>query len=64
MTKNKDQPSQGTTKPPGFLREVAYYLRTQKRWWLTPIFVVLALLALVAILAGVGPVLPFIYTLF
>ncbi len=55
----KRQPS-----APSFAREVIRYLKTQKRWWLTPIILALLLLALVALLAGVAPVLPFIYTLF
>mgnify|MGYP007099086268 FL=1 len=35
-----------------------------KRWWLTPILLVLALLSLFALLAGIAPVAPFIYSLF
>lgn len=49
---------------PSFLREILHYLRHSKRWWLTPILVVLFLLALVALLSGLAPALPFIYTLF
>ena len=52
------------SKPPSFMAEVWHYLKTQKRWWLTPILLVLLFLALVALLAGLGPALPFIYTLF
>lgn len=50
--------------PPSFTREIFRYLKTQKRWWLTPILLVLLFLALVALLAGLAPALPFIYTLF
>ena len=51
-------------RPPSFAREIFRYLKTQKRWWLTPIILVLLFLALVALLAGLAPALPFIYTLF
>lgn len=47
-----------------FAGEVLRYLKTQKRWWLTPIILVLLFLAVVALLAGIAPALPFIYTLF
>lgn len=50
--------------PPSFLGEILYYLRHQKRWWMIPIILVLAFLAAVALLAGLAPALPFIYTLF
>ena len=50
--------------PPSFTREIFRYLKTQKRWWLTPIILVLLFLALVAFLAGLAPALPFIYTIF
>ena len=46
------------------LKEIINYLRQNKRWWLTPIILVLLLLALVALSAGLAPVLPFIYTAF
>lgn len=49
---------------PSFTSEVLRYLRQSKRWWLTPIILVLLLLAAVALLSGLAPALPFIYTLF
>ena len=49
---------------PSFFAEVWRYLKTQKRWWLTPIILVLLLLAVIALLSGLAPALPFIYTLF
>lgn len=52
------------TSAPGFVSEIFRYLKTEKRWWLTPIIAVLALLAILALLVGVAPVMPFIYTLF
>ena len=51
-------------KPPSFLREVLHYLGQSKRWWLTPIILVFLFLAVVALLSGLAPALPFIYTLF
>lgn len=50
--------------PPSFACEVFRYLKQSKRWWLTPIILVLLLLAAVALLSGLAPALPFIYTLF
>jgi fluoride ion exporter CrcB/FEX len=47
-----------------FISEVFRYLKTQKRWWLTPIILALCFLAVVALLAGLAPALPFLYTLF
>ena len=43
--------------------EVWYFVLHNKKWWLTPVFVLLLLLSLVVILAGTGAA-PFIYTLF
>lgn len=51
-------------KAPSFFAEILRYLKTQKRWWLTPIILALLFLALMALLTGIGPALPFIYTLF
>lgn len=51
-------------RPPSFLSEVFHYLKYQKRWWMTPIILVLLLLALIALFSGLAPVMPFIYTIF
>lgn len=40
------------------------FLRTRKKWWLTPILVTLLLLSLLLVLAEGSAVAPFIYTLF
>jgi len=48
---------------PGLLREFWDFLRYNKKWWLTPIVIVLLLLGLVAIV-GNSAAAPFIYTLF
>ena len=47
----------------GVAGEVWYFLRTNKRWWLTPLLLVLLLLGAIIVLGGTGAA-PFIYTLF
>ena len=47
-------------KDPGFVKEFVVFLATNKRWWLTPIVLIFALLALLIVLASTGPT-PFIY---
>lgn len=47
----------------GLLREYFNFLRDSKKWWLTPIIVVLLLFGVIVAL-GSGVVAPFIYTLF
>ena len=48
---------------PGFLAELAAFLRDQKKWWLTPVIVVLLLVGVLLVLAGTG-LAPFLYPLF
>jgi len=50
-------------KQPGLIREFWDFLRYNKKWWLLPILVTLALLGLFIALTGT-PLAPFIYTLF
>lgn len=47
----------------GLLREFAYFLKHNKKWWLTPILMTLLLIMGLVIL-GSTAVAPFIYTLF
>jgi hypothetical protein len=47
----------------GLVREFWDFLKHNKKWWLLPILIVLALVAVLAILGGTGLV-PFIYTVF
>lgn len=54
----------GQRSSPSLAAEILHYLKHSKRWWLTPIILVLLFLALVALLSGLAPALPFIYTLF
>ena len=46
------------------LRELIAFLRARKKYWLWPIFIVMALLGLLIVLAQGSAVAPFIYTLF
>ena len=40
------------------------FLKVRKKWWLTPVFVMLLLLGLLMVLTQGSAVAPFIYTLF
>jgi hypothetical protein len=58
-----DFESQATESELGVVAEFIAFLKYNKKWWLTPIIIVLLLIAIVAISAGTGAA-PFIYTLF
>ena len=47
----------------GFFGEFWFFLRHNRRWWLTPIILMLLVLGLFVVLGGSGAA-PFIYTLF
>ena len=47
----------------GLVREYIDWLRYNKKWWLTPIVILLLLAGVIAVLGGT-PLAPFIYTLF
>ncbi len=47
----------------GFLRDLVDFTRHNKKWWLTPIIVVLLLLGMLVLVGGTGAG-PLIYTLF
>jgi hypothetical protein len=53
----------GGQKRIGFLSELWTFLRTNKRWWLLPVMIVILILGLLVFLGGT-PLAPFIYTLF
>jgi len=55
--------AQAREKSPGFLMELAAFLREKKKWWLTPVIVVLLLVGVLLVLAGTG-LAPFLYPLF
>lgn len=46
------------------IMELWAFLRARKKFWLWPIFIVMALLGLLIVLAQGSAVAPFIYTLF
>ncbi len=48
---------------PGFFREFWEFLRHNKKWWLTPILIVLVLLIALVIISQT-PLAPFIYPFF
>lgn len=47
-----------------FLGELWAFLRARKKFWLVPILVVMALLAVLIVFAQGSAVAPFVYTLF
>jgi len=47
-----------------FLKELWKFLRVRKKYWLAPIFIVLALFGGLIVLTQGSAVAPFIYTLF
>ena len=71
MESNDDKPTRGPSdfareadaKQAGFLVEFWLFLRGNKKWWLTPIVVVVLFLGVLVVLGGTGAA-PFIYTLF
>ena len=50
-------------KSSGLAGEMLYFLKHNKRWWLTPIIIAMLLLSILIFLGGTGAA-PFIYTLF
>jgi hypothetical protein len=48
----------------GILKDLWGFLRTRKRWWLTPIIVIFLLLGILIFFTQSSAVAPFIYTLF
>lgn len=48
---------------PGFLVEMWHFVANNKKWWLTPIIIVLLAFGILITLAGTAAA-PFIYTLF
>ena len=53
----------GRDKQLNILQEFAHFLNENKKWWLAPIVVALAIVGVLAVLASTGAA-PFIYTLF
>ena len=53
----------GQERQLSLLEEFALFIRENKKWWLTPILLVLGLVGLLVVLGSTGAA-PFIYTLF
>jgi hypothetical protein len=47
----------------GFLGDLWYFLKTNKKWWLIPILCLFLIIGLLTLLSSTG-LAPFIYTLF
>jgi len=47
-----------------FLKEFLEFLKERKKYWLLPIFIVLALFGILIVLSQGSAVAPFIYTIF
>ncbi|HEX8010049.1 MAG TPA: DUF5989 family protein [Casimicrobiaceae bacterium] len=47
-----------------FLHELWAYLRVRKKYWLIPVFIIMALLGALIVLSQGSAVAPFIYTIF
>jgi hypothetical protein len=60
---DNDFAAQAQTAQPGAIRELTYFLAHNKKWWITPIFIVLLLVGAFLILGSTAAA-PFIYTLF
>ena len=59
----QDFADQANAARPGLLMELWEFLRHNKKWWLTPIIMVLLLIGALILLAGTAAA-PFIYPLF
>ena len=46
------------------IRDIWMFLRARKKFWLWPIFIMMALLGVLIVLAQGSAIAPFIYTLF
>ena len=58
-----DFASQAELAPRGFLLELWDFVRFNKKWWLTPVILVLLVLGALIVIGGTAAA-PFIYTLF
>ena len=62
-TKGSDFARQAEGSSSNILKEFWDFLRINRKWWLTPILIVLLLVGILVIAGGTG-LAPFIYTLF
>ena len=63
MAKKDTFKKEAEAKPKGVLAEFLYFALHNKKWWLTPILLLLVLVSILIVLGGSG-VAPFIYSLF
>jgi len=63
MTKKDTFKEESERKSPGALAELLQFALHNKKWWLMPLILLLALASLLVVLAGSGAA-PFVYTLF
>jgi competence protein ComGC len=47
-----------------FLKELWFYMRERKKYWLIPVMLVMVILGVLLVIAQGSAVAPFIYTLF
>ncbi|WP_200960936.1 DUF5989 family protein [Noviherbaspirillum sp. Root189] len=47
-----------------FIKELFFFMRMRKKFWLAPIFLVIALLGMLVVVTHGSAIAPFIYTLF
>jgi len=47
-----------------FLRDLRDFMKERKKWWLTPIILVLIFIGLIIVFVGGTPFLPVLYTIF
>jgi hypothetical protein len=47
-----------------FIKDLWKFMRVRKKYWLAPLFIMMALLGVLIVLAQGSAVAPFIYTLF
>jgi hypothetical protein len=59
----RDFARRAAAAPTGFFGEFWLFLRDNKKWWLTPLLLILLVFGALVILGGTA-VAPFIYTLF
>jgi len=63
MSQNNEFENAGEESRSGLVAEFWSFLKFNKKWWLLPILLLLAMLGLLAVF-GSSAVAPFIYTLF
>jgi hypothetical protein len=62
--KKKKSTIQNVKENYSMLKEIFFLIKKNKKWWLMPIFMVLAFLSMFIALAGGNSILPAIYALF